>query len=372
MPPVDLPKVEIATDGDLIITVNSQIELLVQSQFLTTLSPAFRAMLGSEWLRGQSLLFISAAIPGRLNLPDDEAEAMKLLFLVLHNQNDRLPFLPTPKNFLDLAKAAQKYECIPATRTALTLCCTRVPRTGTEYEHLAATYILDEPLRFELFSRNIVLRRDSIYIRQMCKKVIDSGDEFGLGAILLSRHQVAHKLIAGGISYMVEEMVKLTGSHHDYPIVDNFQLADQDPPPGPCRYYQDAVSYHLRLLTDIRLWPEGCRTESLTTVRRRLKVRKAAPNPLPGYHGGRLCCEVHHDNWFERHYEPGMKALHKMGQDLNIKMCLDCLKSPSGLYNGWCRIGLNHRRKIIPDPPASATSEIRDYLAQMRQELGDI
>lgn len=108
MPPVDLPMVETATEGDLIITVNSQIELLVRSQFLTMLSPAFRAMLGPEWLREQSLLSISTAKPGRLNLPDDEAEATKLLFLVFHSQNNQLPFLPTPKNFLDLAKAAQK------------------------------------------------------------------------------------------------------------------------------------------------------------------------------------------------------------------------------------------------------------------------
>lgn len=108
MPPVKLERQDIAAGGDLIVVVGNQLELRVQSQFLTMLSPTFLGMLGPKWLEEQSLLFISAARPGRLSLPDDDAEAAKLLFLILHNQNDRLPSLPEPKSLLELAKLAQK------------------------------------------------------------------------------------------------------------------------------------------------------------------------------------------------------------------------------------------------------------------------
>ncbi|PPJ54059.1 hypothetical protein CBER1_06313 [Cercospora berteroae] len=152
MPPVKLEREDITAEGDLIVVVSNQLELRVQSQFLTMLSPAFRAMLGPEWLREQSLLFISAARPGRLSLPDDNTEPMKLFFLVLHNQNDRLPSLPEPESLLDLAKVAEKYRCLPATKIAFTLWFTKVSILHTQYEHLAAAYIVDDPGYFDSFS----------------------------------------------------------------------------------------------------------------------------------------------------------------------------------------------------------------------------
>ncbi|GIZ45915.1 hypothetical protein CKM354_000906100 [Cercospora kikuchii] len=373
MPPIKLERQDVAAEGDLVVTVNNQIEVRVQSQFLTMLSPAFRTMLGPDWLKDQSLLSISAAEPGKLALPDDDGEAMRLLFLILHNQNNLLPYLPMPRNLLDLAKVADKYRCLPATKIAFTLWFSRVLRATTQYEHLAAAYIVDDPGAFHQFSRSIILGQDSNKIRELCKKVMDAGDEFGLGAIIQLRHQVLHKVVAGGVAYMVEEMSKkLTSSEYDHQVNVEVLFAGQDVPRGHCRYYHDAVVQQLRLLSDDGIWPEACRTDSLTAIRDRLKARQLAPSPLPGYRGARRCCEAHNDNWFKQHFEPGMKAFTKIAENMNVQMCLDCLKSPTGQYDGICRDIYQHRPKIIPRAPMAAPVEIRDYLVQVRQEFGDV
>lgn len=70
-----------------------------------------------------------------------------------------------------------------------------------------------------------------------------------------------------------------------------------------------------------------------------------------------------------------MEVLNGFAISMNIKMCLDCLKSPTGEYDGICRIEFepfDHKLKIIPRAPAGAPLEIRNYLVQMRQKFGDI
>ncbi|PPJ54061.1 hypothetical protein CBER1_06311 [Cercospora berteroae] len=73
----ETPRVNIATDGDLVLIINNNHELRVHSFILKTSSPVFQVMLGPHWLEGQSLANISSTSPGTLKLPDDDPEAMK-------------------------------------------------------------------------------------------------------------------------------------------------------------------------------------------------------------------------------------------------------------------------------------------------------
>jgi hypothetical protein len=77
---VVITRVDVVEDGDLILFVrNGTLELRVHSLLLKMNSPVFRAMLGPNWLEGQSLSNISENSPGNLDLSDDDGDGSKSL-----------------------------------------------------------------------------------------------------------------------------------------------------------------------------------------------------------------------------------------------------------------------------------------------------
>ena len=63
---------DIAPRGDLILVVNGQVQLRVNSDVLTLCSPVFKALLESNFAEGQTQG--SAAKPKEVSLPEDDAE----------------------------------------------------------------------------------------------------------------------------------------------------------------------------------------------------------------------------------------------------------------------------------------------------------
>lgn len=100
-------------NGDVILLVggteNPQ-SIRASSKILSLASPVFAAMLGPNFLEGSKL---STAQPYRLHLPEDDAEAIVWLCLVLHYRrdvDDRVSYSLLEK----LALVCDKYDCAGA------------------------------------------------------------------------------------------------------------------------------------------------------------------------------------------------------------------------------------------------------------------
>jgi hypothetical protein len=99
---------DIALAWDIILLVGER-RLHVNSSFLKSGSATFEAMFGPNFEEGQNL---SEEKPKEIFLPDDDADAMAVICLVLHNRNDMLPTSFPPQKIFHIAVAADKYNCV--------------------------------------------------------------------------------------------------------------------------------------------------------------------------------------------------------------------------------------------------------------------
>lgn len=205
----EIPRVNIATDGDLILIINNDYELRVHSFILKTNSPVFQVMLGPRWLEGQSLANISSTAPGTLKLPDDDPEAMKYLCLMLHNCHNELMTAPSHALLLDIAKAADKYRCISSTRLIFELWISRLANLKyyeIEYSHLATAYILEDAWTFEDFSRKVLMQASPHEFRTFCKSA-NGCDDFGIVAAFMVRYALLRNIVIGGVDRWLKRCV---------------------------------------------------------------------------------------------------------------------------------------------------------------------
>lgn len=95
-------------DGDILVQTSSQ-ELLVSSKILTLASPVFKTMFNSKFLEGSAIR--SVQNPLELPLPDDDPDALAVLFHTLHFSSKR-KFLKLGADLqLDVAQLSDKYDC---------------------------------------------------------------------------------------------------------------------------------------------------------------------------------------------------------------------------------------------------------------------
>ena len=73
-------------DGDVLVQTSSK-ELLVSSKILALASPVFKAMFNSKFREGSTVR--SVQNPLQLPLPDDEPDALAVLFHALHFSSKR-------------------------------------------------------------------------------------------------------------------------------------------------------------------------------------------------------------------------------------------------------------------------------------------
>lgn len=111
---------KITQEGDLHIklspghAVTRSFQFLVDSHVLYIASPVFKAMFGpgSSFRERKEL---ESGIGGATALPvielhDDDAEALRTVFNILHNKHSRVPRSVTYHQFLEIAILADKYE----------------------------------------------------------------------------------------------------------------------------------------------------------------------------------------------------------------------------------------------------------------------
>jgi hypothetical protein len=102
---------DIAPAGDLILVIGPDAECLrirVNSVTLKAASPVFSAMLSPHWKEGKDLL--EARGPVVLLLPDDDSEALHLIFSVLYHRYEFVPDPMDSKMLLRIAIMSDKYD----------------------------------------------------------------------------------------------------------------------------------------------------------------------------------------------------------------------------------------------------------------------
>ena len=98
---------DIALDGDVVFLVGTEEKRLrVYSLFKDT-SKYFNALLGPHFSEGQNLGNKSLT---EIPLLDDNAEAMAIIFNIIHGRNSVVRESPDPDEILQIAIAADKFD----------------------------------------------------------------------------------------------------------------------------------------------------------------------------------------------------------------------------------------------------------------------
>ncbi len=102
------PVPDISPDGDVVLIVGPQgARLRIQSQCLRCASKVFSAMLGPTWSEGQGP---PKEYPREVRLEEDDADALRIICCVIHHRNNDVPQSLTPKEVLQIAIVADKYD----------------------------------------------------------------------------------------------------------------------------------------------------------------------------------------------------------------------------------------------------------------------
>ncbi|KAF4806146.1 hypothetical protein CGCSCA5_v014681 [Colletotrichum siamense] len=111
----------IAPDGDVVMVIGpKEKEFRLYSQILKATSKVFKAMLGLNFAEGQQLVNNkSYNDPIKINLPEDDAYSMGILFELIHYRHDVLSGTDGVTLF-DVALAADKYDLIRAVKYPIT------------------------------------------------------------------------------------------------------------------------------------------------------------------------------------------------------------------------------------------------------------
>lgn len=158
--------VAIAPDGDVIFVVgDEQRPLKVHSVFLRTVSSVFNAMLGPHYREGANL---SSDCPKVIPLPEDDPEAMEIIFNIIHFRLDAVRDQFEPEDVLCLAIATDKYDLAQAlrlsTRDWLQQCnSTQNPKES--WKLVKASYLLLNDRAFEANTRGLLYHHGGSFFR---------------------------------------------------------------------------------------------------------------------------------------------------------------------------------------------------------------
>ena len=161
---------DIVPDGDVLLLVGpDKKKLFVHSLVLSNASKVFRAMFGPNFREGQHLA--SGSLDG-VPLPDDDADAIRTLCNVIHLRNKALPEYLAPYDVLQVAIAADKYECVEAIQLA-----SRYWLKPVKHEEalldldmldfgwlMSAAYLLDDAKAFSEITREMMMERGDSYL----------------------------------------------------------------------------------------------------------------------------------------------------------------------------------------------------------------
>jgi hypothetical protein len=159
--------VSIDPNGDVLFEVGAKadpkVHLLVSSKVLSLASPVFAAMFKHGFQEGRNL---SSGSLEPIPLPDDNAEAITLLFNVLHFRSRDVPWSPSLITLAHLAVVCDKYDCVAAVASWSTVWLTTksdVLAGGKAHDAVMVLYVsygLDVPAAFS--EASLVLMRDHL------------------------------------------------------------------------------------------------------------------------------------------------------------------------------------------------------------------
>jgi hypothetical protein len=99
---------DITPDGDVVLIVGEEnLRLRVYSQFLLSASKVFGAMFLPHWSEGQRLCKEALT---EILLPEDDADAMRIICYIIHHRNDLVPRHLTTRDILRIAIEVDKYD----------------------------------------------------------------------------------------------------------------------------------------------------------------------------------------------------------------------------------------------------------------------
>ncbi|KAK8214275.1 hypothetical protein IWZ01DRAFT_234081 [Phyllosticta capitalensis] len=154
---------ELSSTGDVVLVLQDNTRLRVQTAILRIASPTFQAMFGPHFSEGQNL---SCEHPKELPLPDDDPRAMKILCCILHHCYD-VTKTPRIADLSSLAVTVDKYLCKSAVQSCYivwlnsALAQADVLDFRQLVELLAIAYSLKLPDEFYKISSKMVFRYES-------------------------------------------------------------------------------------------------------------------------------------------------------------------------------------------------------------------
>ena len=152
MPPKALPAVEkfdLDPNGDCILILKER-ELRVSSRALSLASPVFKALFKPGFAEGNTLEATRGI--GRVELPDDDTDAMTTICSVIHYIPKTLPHTMPLEALENLAIVTDKYDCSRAMFSFVGHIISTKLLTGTPIDNtrlLAPAYAFDHYLEFQ-------------------------------------------------------------------------------------------------------------------------------------------------------------------------------------------------------------------------------
>jgi hypothetical protein len=158
------PISEISPEGDVIFVLGQNKRLRVCSVILRNASKPFNRMLGKDYAEGQNL---SKTNPPEVPLPDDDPDAMEIIFNIIHHRNDAIPASLTPQEVFNIAIPIHKYDCVVALKHASIVW---LKLSGNECLKdlgylMGAAYILGDAEAFNDITLAMILRHKESYLK---------------------------------------------------------------------------------------------------------------------------------------------------------------------------------------------------------------
>jgi hypothetical protein len=154
----------IAPNGNVILVVGPhERRIQVSSSVLQNASKYFCNMFGPHFLEGQDL---GGNDPKEIVMPDDDANVLEIICNIFHLRNDAVPETLSPTVILEIAVAADKFDCIVAIKLASTLWL--VPKENHSIIELgqlmAAAYVLNNARSFKEITLSMILGHKDSYL----------------------------------------------------------------------------------------------------------------------------------------------------------------------------------------------------------------
>ncbi|KAK4541187.1 hypothetical protein LTR36_008261 [Oleoguttula mirabilis] len=330
-----MERVDAAPDGDVVLVVASTLELRVSSVILSLTSPVFKAMLGPNFAEGHALRNNTTTVPKMIPLPEDDAEAMKILCLILHLQNTKVRTNIDLNLLLRFAIAVDKYGYTSAVKYAAS---TFLRATKEEFLALVApevllqaAYLLDDAEHFALFT-NTYNRRRGVDETQLANPLTTKLPDKIYRALSVSQAQSIKSLsadiddTAGDVGQYLSDVF----AHLENGNMSRWRWAIDE---KGCQGLRGLAHFYLEELANAKLWPRGIRGADLCDL---LADIDSFDIPNEGHLAQFDLCGTCILSCVDDHFNKGLGDLKKKAEVMFAGVCLDCSKA-GGTYNGMCR-----------------------------------